>query len=259
MVLEVKKLAYKYRQAERETFRDVNIQLEEGEILTILGPNGAGKSTLLNCIANLLNPTGGEVYLNGKPRSQMSLKEIAQVVGYVPQNHAAMYAYNVRDFVVMGRAPYLRMLQKPSENDYAVADGVMDDLGMQKYKNKPYTEISGGERQQALIARAITQEPKIIMFDEPTNHLDFGNQMKMILKLKELAQKGYAIIMTTHMPNHAMMLGGKTAILDRTGKLRCGKTEEVITEKTLRDIYQVDVRLIDVEAMERKVCVFGNL
>ena len=237
-------------------FHNVNIELDAGEILTIMGPNGAGKTTLLNCLANLLTPTEGQILLEGKSHAEMSLRQVAQILGYVPQNHTAAYAYKVRDFVVMGRAPHLGMLQKPSEKDYAIADEVIRELGIDKYADRPYTEISGGERQQALIARAITQQPKIIMFDEPTNHLDFGNQMRMILKIRDLARKGYAIIMTSHMPNHAIILGGKIAILNRSGELICGNTEEIVTDENLQDIYQVDVRVVEVPEAGGKVCVF---
>ncbi|MBR6430727.1 MAG: ABC transporter ATP-binding protein [Oscillospiraceae bacterium] len=258
MILEVKNLAFSYHKNDKQIFHDVNISLEAGEILTILGPNGAGKSTLLNCLANLLKPTRGEILLDGKSHAEMSLREVAQVLGYVPQNHAATYSYRVRDFVVMGRAPYLGIFEKPKRADYEIANTIIRELGIEKYADKPYTEISGGERQQAMIARAITQKPKIIMFDEPTNHLDFGNQMRTIMKIKDLASKGYAVIMTTHMPNHAIMLQGKTAILNRSGELICGETEQIVTDENLRDIYQVDVRVVDVAEAGGKLCVFAQ-
>ena len=165
----------------------------------------------------------------------MSLKKAAQLIGYVPQNHAPVYDYSVRDFIVMGRAPHLGMLEKPSGKDYAIVDEVIRELGIEKLADKAYTQISGGERQQALIGRAIAQQPEIIMFDEPTNHLDYGNQLRMVHKIKNLSQKDYTVIMTTHMPDHAMMIGGKTAILGRDGTLKVGKTEEIITEKKLEE------------------------
>lgn len=256
MILQAKNISFAYRKGEGEIFRNVNIDLQAGEILTILGPNGAGKSTLLNCLANLLKPTAGEILLDGRSHAEMSLREVARILGYVPQNHAATYSYRVRDFVVMGRAPYLGLFEKPGKEDYGIADRVIRELGIERYADKPYTQISGGERQQAMIARAIVQEPKIIMFDEPTNHLDFGNQMRTILKIRDLAARGYAVIMTTHMPNHAIMLQGKTAILDRTGRLICGRTEDIVTDENLRQIYQVDVRVVDVKEAGGKTCVF---
>ena len=258
MILEVKGLAFSYHKGDRQIFHDVDISLGAGEVLTILGPNGAGKSTLLNCLANLLKPTKGKILLNGKSHEEMSLREVARILGYVPQNHAATYSYRVRDFVVMGRAPYLGIFEQPRKKDYEIADQIIRELGIEKYADKPYTQISGGERQQAMIARAIAQEPKIIMFDEPTNHLDFGNQMKTVMKIRDLASRGYAVIMTTHMPNHAIMLQGKTAILNRSGELLCGRTDEIITERNLRDIYQVDVSVVDVAEAGGRICVFSK-
>ena len=257
MILEVRNLKFAYH-AGKTVFHDVNFSLGAGEILTILGPNGAGKSTLLNCLANLLDPVSGEINLEGRNIREIPLREVAQVIGYVPQNHTSAYSYSIRDFVVMGRAPYLGMFQKPSEKDYAIAERVMEDLGIMRFADHPYTEVSGGERQQAMIARAIVQEPKIIMFDEPTNHLDYGNQMRMIRKVQRLADQGYAVIMTTHMPNHAMQLGGKTAILNRDGYLRVGSTEEIITEDVLEEIYQEKIRIVYVKEAGRNICVFAD-
>ena len=230
MILDVQDLSFRYSKNTKPIFHNVNLQMEKGEILTILGANCAGKSTLLNCLANILEPYSGKILVNGASIHDMSLKKAAQLIGYVPQNHASVYDYSVRDFIVMGRAPHLGMLEKPSENDYAIVDEVIRELGIEKLADKAYTQISGGERQQALIGRAIAQQPEIIMFDEPTNHLDYGNQLRMVHKIKNLSKKDYTVIMTTHMPDHAMMIGGKTAILGRDGTLKVGKTEEIITE-----------------------------
>ena len=258
MILEVQNLSFRYNKHVAPTFHNVNFQLEKGEILTILGANGAGKSTLLNCLANLLEPYSGKILVEGMPIHELSLKKAAQLIGYVPQNHAPVYDYSVRDFIVMGRAPHLGMLEKPSKEDYAIVDDVIRELGIEKLSQKAYTQISGGERQQALIGRAIAQRPEIIMFDEPTNHLDYGNQLRMVHKIKNLSQKGYTVIMTTHMPDHAMLTGGKTAVLNRDGTLKVGKTEEVITEETLENLYQVKTRIIYIPEIGRKVCVVAE-
>ena len=258
MLLEVRDLSFSYRGSGRQIFRDVNLSLAAGEVLTILGPNGAGKSTLLNCLANLLTPNSGKIFLDGCPLSRMRLRDVARIIGFVPQNHNAMYAYTVRDFVVMGRAPHLGMFRRPSAADYALADSVMGELNILHYADRPYTRISGGERQQALIARALVQEPKILMFDEPTNHLDFGNQLRTVNKIGELTKKGYAVVMTTHMPDHAMCFGGLTAILNRRGEFLCGSADEVITEENLRDIYQTDIRIVYVPEAGYRICVFAR-
>lgn len=258
MILEVQDLEFSYHHG-RTIFEDVNFSLDHGEILTILGPNGAGKSTLLNCMTNLLTPSSGKVLLEGKDIRQIPLKEVARVIGYVPQTHTPAYGYTVRDFVVMGRAPYLGMFQKPSEADYALVDQVLDTMNISKLADRPYTEISGGERQQASIARVIVQQPKIIMFDEPTNHLDYGNQLRTVRMVKELADKGYAVVMTTHMPDHAILLGGKAAVLDRDGCLTVGTSADILQEPLLRKIYESDLHILYLEEQGRKVCVAGSL
>lgn len=258
MILEVKDLSFAYRKQE-PVFSNVNFSLGPGEILTLLGPNGAGKTTLFNCIANLLSPTSGQVLLESKDVRQISRREAAKILGYVPQTHTPAYGYTVRDFVVMGRAPYLGMFRKPSARDYAQADQVMEDLHLTKLRDQPYTEISGGERQQATIARVIVQQPKLIMFDEPTNHLDYGNQLRTIKMVKELAKKGYAVVMTTHMPDHAILLGGKVGILDRFGHLTVGATEDILQEELLRSVYDCDLHITYSEEIGRKVCLYGRL
>lgn len=258
MILEVQNLSFQYSKNAEPTFHDVNFQLRKGEILTILGTNGAGKSTLLNCLANVLEASSGEILINGESIRKLNLKRVAQLIGYVPQNHIPAYDYSVRDFIVMGRAPHLGLLEKPSAKDYAIVDEVIEELGIEKLSGKAYTQISGGERQQALIGRAIAQQPEIIMFDEPTNHLDYGNQLRMIRKIRSLSQKGYTVIMTTHMPDHAMMIGGKTAVLNRDGVLKIGKTEEIITEQCLEELYQVKTRIVYIPEVNRKVCVVAE-
>lgn len=258
MILEVENLSYRYQKAVSPILRDVSFQLDSGEIMTILGCNGAGKSTLLNCLGNVFTPTSGRILLGGEDLRAMNLRKAARMIGYVPQNHTAVYSYTVRDFIVMGRAPHLGILQSPGEKDYEIADQVIKELGIVRLADKAYTEISGGERQQALIGRAIVQQPKIILFDEPTNHLDYGNQLRMLRMVRKLAKKGYAVLMTTHMPEHAMLLGGKTAILDRKGMLHVGNAEEVINEKAMDEIYQIKVKIVYAPEVGRKICVFDE-
>lgn len=258
MIIEVKDLSFSYNN-QKCIFEHLSFSLNAGQILTILGPNGAGKSTLLNCVLNLLTPTSGCVYIEGKDIRTMPLKTVARTLGYVPQIHAATFGYTVRDFVVMGRAPYLGMLQKPSLADYERTDRVIKALNLTSFAHRPYTEISGGERQQAAIARAVVQQPKIIVLDEPTNHLDYGNQLRTIQMIKQLADQGYAVIMTTHMPDHAIMLGGKVAILDHQGRLTVGPVDEIIQENLLKQIYRSDLHVLYIDQVRRKVCIAGSL
>ena len=257
MILQVKDLSFSYDN-QRIIFEKVNFGVKKGEIFSILGRNGAGKSTLLNCVANLFVPKSGEILLNGQPMKKMKLNQVAKVIGYVPQVHNPAYAYTVRDFVVMGRTPYIGALSKPSKSDYEKVDAVLEELGIMKLRDKSYTAISGGERQQVTIARVMVQEPQLILLDEPTAHLDYGNQLRAVKMIKTLAERGFGIIMTTHNPDHAMLLGDTVAVLDKAGHLNVGKAETILTEETLSDLYDIDLKMIYIEQAERKVCVAVN-
>ncbi len=236
-------------------FHDVSFSIEQGQVFCILGPNGAGKSTLLNCLANLFTLQSGEILLSGKPMHTLSRREVAQWIGYVPQNQDPTYGYTVRDFVVMGRAPYISTMQLPKKADYDKADEALEVMGITHLCDRPYTDISGGERQQATIARVIAQEPKIILMDEPTSSLDFGNQLRTVRMIHALAQRGYAVVMTTHNPDHAIMLDDTVGILDRDGRMVTGRTREVLSEQLLSQVYRVDVKIVHVDEVGRDACL----
>ena len=254
MILEVEDLSYRYRNGNRTIFHDVSFSLDKGEVLAILGANGAGKSTLLNCIANLFRPTSGQIRLNGKPMEHMSMRDVAKIIGYVPQIHTPAYAYTVREFVVMGRTPYIGSFASPSAEDYRIADESLERMGISHLRDKVYTEISGGERQQVTIARVITQQPQIILLDEPTAHLDYGNQYRVVQMVKALADEGYSLLMTTHYPDHAIILNGKVAILNREGVLGIGLSADTVNEDTLSRLYGLHVKTVYNEDAERNIC-----
>ncbi|WP_324825594.1 ABC transporter ATP-binding protein [Sinanaerobacter sp. ZZT-01] len=256
MVLEVKSLEFAYEK-QTKIFSDVNFKVEKGNVMTILGPNGAGKSTLLNCITSLLKPTKGTILLKNTPMYEMELSQAAKIIAYVPQVHIPTYEYTAREFIVMGRAPHLGLFQKPSKRDYEIADYALVQLDAIGLADKCYTKLSGGERQLVTIARAIAQEPELIILDEPTAHLDYGNQVRAIRLIKKLAKQGYGIIMTTHTPDHAILAGGQVGVLDYDGHLTVGTTEDAINENLLRHIYRTDVRIIYIEELGRNVCVSG--
>ena len=259
MIIEAQNLNFSYTKGGRQILKDVNMTLEEGQVMSILGPNGAGKSTLLNCIATLLESDSGIIKLDGRDTKQMKPREVASILSYVPQTHTPAFSYTVFNFVLMGRAPKIGMFEKPKDEDMEAVQRVLEEVGLTELADKPYTEISGGERQQATIARALVQEPKAILFDEPTAHLDYGNQIKTLRVIKSLAEKGYAIIITTHNPDHAIMLGGTVAILSKDGHLEVGPTDEIITEDKLKEVYDTDLKLVMMDEFGRNICVPPNL
>ena len=254
---EVRDLAYTYPHTSRTIFSHANLTVQPGEVVTVLGPNGAGKSTFLNCLGNLRKPDSGTIRLCGQDMATMPMREVARRVAYVQQNHTPVFAFKVVDFVTMGRAAHVGRSGRPKEADRELAREALRRMGIEHLAEKPYTDISGGERQQAVIARAICQAPKVLLLDEPTSHLDFGNQLRVLDMVQQVSAMGFAVIMTTHDPNHAILLGGTVAVLDRGGTLTCGTTDEVMTEEFLKGLYRTDLTVAYVEEIEREA-VLGN-
>ena len=259
VIFDINKLSFSYSPLERKVLDDVSLKISEGDVLSILGRNGAGKSTLLGCMLGLLKPQSGDISLSGKNLTDLSERAIAAIVGYVPQNHTPAFGHTVFDFVQMGCASHIGLFSHPGRKEREDTVAALSELGIEHLANRPYTEISGGERQQATIARAIVTRPRIVLFDEPTAHLDFGNQLRVLRIIKQLSDKGFAVVITTHNPDHAMLLGGRAAILDRQGQLSSGMTEDILTEASLKSVYGADLKLKHIEEFGRKVCVYPNL
>ena len=253
-IIKVSDISFSYPQARREILRSCSLCVEPGELVSILGPNGAGKSTLLNCACNLLTPQSGTVFLNGTNIKQLEQKEIAKVIGYVQQSQQSAFAHSVFNYVLMGRASTIGLFRKPTANDREKVYEVLSQMGIAHLAEAPVTEISGGERQQAAIARAVVQNPQVIFFDEPTAHLDYGNQINTLRLIGTLQKKGFAIVMTTHNPDHCMMLGGKVAILSKEGHLEVGGID-ILTEDRLKSVYKTDLSLTYVDSVGRVACV----
>ena len=259
MLYEIRDLHFSYRVNGPEVLRGVNLQIREGEILTVLGRNGAGKSTLFSCMLGVKKPRTGTIRIQGRDIETMSEREIATVVGFVPQSHNPAFSYTVEEFVMMGCAAKIGLLSSPGSKEREKTHQALEKMGISHLANRPYTELSGGERQQVTIARAIVGEPKIILFDEPTAHLDFTNQVKVLRIVKSLSQDGYAVAMTTHDPNHALLLDGHTAILGDNGQIAWGETKSIVTQENLEKVYGPDICLQPWPELGRSVCVFPSL
>ena len=237
------------------TLNDVSFEVAAGELVTLLGPNGSGKSTLLNCVMHLHEPQRGCVKLDGVPVRELSHREIARAVAYVPQTVNVTFAYDVRDYVAMGRAPFLKMYESPGPQDYELVDAALGRLGIAELSDRPYPELSGGQRQLVDVARALAQGPRLILFDEPTSALDYGNQVKVLRMISELSREGYAIVMTTHNPDHPILLGSSVCLLDRTGHLEKGGVDEIMQEDRLERVYECGLMIREVPDAGRRVCI----
>lgn len=256
MSLDIRNLSFAY--GKDPVFEGISMTVEKGEIVCLLGPNGAGKTTLFKTILGLYKARQGQVLVNGKDVSNSSRRELARVMGYVPQNHIPPFPYSVIDVVLMGRTAHINNYAVPSDLDLEVAREAMKNLNISYLENKNYTEISGGERQLVLIARALAQQPQILIMDEPTSSLDYGNQIRLLSHVKRLAAQGLSIIMSTHYPDHALFCAAK-AIMLKEGRILCsGTAEEVITENNLSEIYGIDVQITNAtirNGVHQRICV----
>lgn len=245
MKLEVRDAAFSY-DGRRAVFEGLNLAVEEGEVFCLLGPNGCGKTTLLKCLAGMERLRHGEVLIDGRSLGRMKRKEVATLIGYIPQEHLSVFPYTVLQIVVMGRAPYLNAFSSPSRQDLLLAEEALARVGITHLKDEPYTRISGGERQMVLIARVLAQKPKVLLLDEPTSHLDFRNQTLVLGMIRRLAAEGLAIIMASHFPNHVFALAGRVALMGRRGFIATGRPAEVLTEENLSLLYGMAVRVFSV-------------
>lgn len=257
-ILEAKDLSFSY-DGRNPVFEHVNFKLEEGDVLVILGANGSGKTTLLNCLTGMLAPTSGEVLVRGESIDSYSINDLARVMGYVPQISTPVYSYTIRDYVVMGRAPYMGILRVPKDREYAVADDVIRRMHIEKLADKIYSQVSGGERQQAQIARVLAQQPDIVLLDEPANHLDYGNQFRIIGLVSRMAEKdGIAVVLTSHNPDHALLIGRSVGMLDHQGRFDMGPVDQIMDERRLSELYGLEIHLVYVDRLSRIVCVSGR-
>ena len=240
-VLETVGLSCGYGQ--QPVLKDISLQLHKGEVLCILGPNGVGKTTLFKTLLGFLPPCGGSVLLGDRPTAEWGRREFAREIAYIPQLHAPQFSYTVHDVVLMGRTPHLQGQASPSRQDDEIARDALERLGISHLAARDYSALSGGERQMVLIARALAQQPKVMVMDEPCASLDFGNRARMLAQVLRLAEEGLSVVMTTHDPNHAFLLDGNVICLGRDGFVRTGKAAQVLTEAGMAQLYGVPVRV----------------
>ena len=231
---------------DRVVGRGLDLALAQGEVLALLGPNGGGKTTLLKTLLGLLPPLAGAALIEGRALSAYSVRERARRIGYVPQVHVATFAFTVETVVLMGRTAHGSLFSRPSAADRTVAARALERFGIAALAARPYTMISGGERQLVLLARALAQEPQFIVLDEPTASLDFGNQGKVMREIRALAASGHGVLFTTHDPNHALRAADRAFLIRAGERLAEGKVGEVLTRAQLEALYGAPVeRLTD--------------
>lgn len=237
---------------ERNVFRDLNFKIDRYEVLSILGPNGCGKTTLLKCLLGTLNLTAGIIRVNGENICRSQNARNNSNIGYVPQNHQTAFPYTVLDMVLMGRSRFIDLFSTPNDNDIKIAKESLQILGASNFMDRSFSELSGGEKQLVLIARALASKANILIFDEPTSALDYKNQYVILEILRKLTHEyGLTVIMTTHHPEHALHISDKVLLMG--SEIIFGDVNETLTDDNLQKAYDMDVRVISIPVGERKL------
>ena len=254
--ISVESLSYSYPQSGKKVFEDVDFTVAGGDVISLLGPNGTGKSTLLKCLAGVLKADSGCVRLDGRALGSLSHAERAVKMAYVPQTQSSPFPYPVSEIVMMGRASHLGLFSSPSADDLRETEAAMERVGISDLADRPCTQISGGEWQLVLIARAIAQKSEILLLDEPTSHLDMGNQIRILEAINSLACSGFTIIVATHFPEHAFLTSNRAAVL-KDGRLsQVEDPERIISEKMMKKTYGIDVKILNHDELgQRKIVV----
>lgn len=253
MILEVQQGCFGYPKQE-EILTDVNLQLEEGHILAVLGPNGIGKTTLLKCMIGLLPWKSGVSLLQGTNIREMKAKNIWSTISYIPQAHGFSFSYTGLEMVMMGRSSHLGMFEQPSAREIEMAEALMDKIGISRLCNKDCNRMSGGELQMVLIARALINEPRLIILDEPETGLDFHNQILVLNLIERLAhEEGIGAIMNTHYPTNAMRIADEAFMMNRKGDRFYGKACDVLNEENISVSFDVNVMVNEVMYQEQVI------
>lgn len=243
-MLSVENVTFRYSRQGPDVLRGVNLELKPGEIGILLGRNGSGKTTLFQNILGILNPRSGIIRFEGEDLRSLSRAQRARRIAYVPQD-IRFGALSVFDSVLMGRVAYFGM--KAGQADYLAVEKILRDIGLEDFAQRNVEELSGGERQKIAVARAMAQEPKLMVFDEPTGNLDIANEQQIIREAKRLArEKHIAILSSLHDLNRAMEFGDRFFFL-KDGVVKYTGGKECFREDVLRDIFDIDVKIAQVD------------
>jgi iron complex transport system ATP-binding protein len=241
-----------------EIVHGVSFTVADGEYACIIGANGCGKTTTLKTILGLLRAMSGSVKMDGVETSGLAEQESARLFAYIPQVHQPPFPFKVADVVLMGRTPHLATMSRVSAHDRDVAFESMRRMGVLHLADREYTALSGGQRQLVLIARALCQEPRLLVMDEPTASLDYGNQELVLSTMRDLSLEGMGVLMVTHDPDHALYCADKVIVMEEGTIIDTGSPQETITEENLNRIYGIPTRVLDVEVApgeQRRVCI----
>lgn len=253
-IFQVKDLHFGYKN--RKVLDGVDFTLYSGEVISLLGPNGCGKSTFIRLLLALIKPEKGDISLMGKSLREYSHKEIASHIAYIPQYHNVPFNYSVLEMVVMGRISKLGFFSTPTKIDNEKSLEALKRVGIENLASRPFGQLSGGQKQLVLLARALAQEVQTFIMDEPVNGLDYGNQIRLLELIANLAKEGYTFIKTTHYPDHALLISSRVVVMNNAKIIADGSPSDVINSKMIEDVYGIQAEIIEHDNHKRCVPVF---
>ena len=253
MSISIEHLTFSY--GSHEVLKGVTFHAEPGQFLSVLGPNGVGKSTLFRCILGLLTPSGGSITIDGIPITQLTPAQLARRIAFIPQSHSPVFNYSVFDMVLMGTTAQTGTFSSPGKAQTEVVEIILEKLGIAHLKDRSYGNISGGERQLVLIARAMAQQAKILVMDEPSANLDYGNRIRVMQTVRKLTEDGYCVIQSTHDPDQAYLYSDRVLALYDGRVLAFGTPQDTIDSQLISTLYGVNVEVCSLQNDRVRICV----
>jgi len=247
-IIDVRNATFSY--GRENVFENIDLEINAGEVFCLFGPNGCGKSTLILCMLGVLPLSNGQISLGNRNVRGMKPSEVAKVAAYIPQSHEKPFPYKAIDVVLMGRTAHTATFSPPSPADRKIAEEALEKVGIAEFRDRPYTQLSGGETQLVLVARALAQQTPILIMDEPTAHLDFRNELNFLETIVNLVKdSGLTIIMATHFPNHAFYFEGTgvqsgLALMNNRNISVKGNPLEVLTEENMEHVFNIKSKII---------------
>lgn len=254
MRLDVSKLVFKYKTS--DVLKGVDFSAHAGQCICVLGENGAGKTTLFRCLLGFLNGYQGEIMVDGIDGRRLSARDIARKIAYIPQVNAPTFNYSVFETVLMGTNILTRRFRTPGPEERKSAFGMLELMNIAHLAERGFAELSGGERQLTLIARALAQKSRILIMDEPTANLDYGNQFRVLKRIRQLSSDGYLVLLSTHNPEHALLYADMALVLKEGRAMFFGVPKDVLSPETIMKVYGVSVELNTVSTGYGDIPVF---